>query len=148
MRTRRTKIVTAVLLAVGTAWLFPILQFYLHYAHKTAFVAIIVFDALLWVVLTFSARIQPEGGGVRVEQFRIRHMQFGDLIDCAFVPFFPQTFLLVRTKHRFPMNILFCPLQLEIASGKNGRIMLADFLSSHGLKVRGRFWIAPLRPRR
>lgn len=87
MKILETKLFSLVLLVLGTFWLWLFLPFYTRYGHQAAFVAIIVFGAVLCVVLTFSARIRPEGDGVSVEQLKIRHMEFGDLLDCAFVPF-------------------------------------------------------------
>jgi hypothetical protein len=80
-------------------------------------VAITVFDAVIVVILTFAARIQPEPDGVTVEQFGISHLRYPDLLKCVTVPFSPTTFVFVKTNRSLPLKILFCPPQLDISSG-------------------------------
>ena len=59
MRKLRAKIISLVLVAILTASQFLYLPFFFNYGHEAAFVVIVLFDAALCVLVTFSALIQP-----------------------------------------------------------------------------------------
>lgn len=104
------KVIALILLGLGTARQFRSLPSVS--GHQMVFVAITLLDAVVIVILTFAARIQPESDGVRVEQFGISHLRYRDLLKCVTVPFFPTTFVLVKTNRPLPLKVLFC-LQLS-----------------------------------
>jgi hypothetical protein len=117
------KILAYVILLLGSLW-------QLHYGpSKTALLILAGFDVVVSVLLFFAASIEPERDGLRVEQFGAKHLSYGDIQKSVLVPFFPQTFVLVITNQRFPLNILFCPRTLDIDSGgKVEKVKLTDFL--------------------
>lgn len=129
----RRKMIAYVIVLLGTAWQFRYLPSLTADDRKIALFVLFLFDAIILVGLTFAATVQPEQDGIRVEQFGRTHLNFTEIVNCVIVPFFPQSFVLVTTNRRFPLNILFCPLTLSIESGgKVETVKLTDFLRSHG----------------
>lgn len=132
MSNLRRKIVAYIFLVLGTAWQFRYLPSLTADDHRIALLILFLFDGIILVGLTFAATIQPEQDGISVEQFGRTHLSFTEVLKCVTVPFFPQTFVLVMTSRRFPLNILFCPVTLDIGSGgKVETVKLTDFLSKH-----------------
>ena len=139
MSNLRRKIMAYIVLVLGTAWQLSYFAFFAGDRRRLFLLALFLFDGIALLLLTFAASIQPEQDGIRVEQFGISHLSYADLLECVIVPFFPQTFVLVTTNRRFPLNILFCPLKLDIdLAGKVETVNLADFLRSHSPRLKSR----------
>jgi hypothetical protein len=130
------KIGVFIILALGTAWQFRYLPSLVGNVRWMSLVVLFLFDAIGIVLSTFAAVIQPERDGISVEQFGTYHLSFEDVLKCATVPFFPQTFVLVRTNQRFPVNILFCEITLNVKfGGEVETVKLVDFLRSRNSRL-------------
>jgi hypothetical protein len=138
MSYRRRKIITCLILVVGTLWTLRGLSSLTGADRRVGLSILAIIDSIGLMELTFAATIAPEGDGIRVDHFGTYHMNFEEVRGCTLVSFFPQPFVLVRTSRRFPLNILFCPVTLEMGSGANVEsIKLVDFLRSHCRGLRG-----------